>query len=296
MANGLMTSSISENMRGAVLMALCMAAFAVNDASMKLAAEHLSLFQAVFIRAIFTTVLLGLLAYYKKAIVFHIPRVDRKPLVLRLIGEIGAALFFLNALFNMPLANATAILQALPLAVTLAGALFLREAVGWRRYLAIGIGFIGMLIIVRPGSDGFNEFSLSAVVAVFFVVLRDLTTRKLSQATPSLFVAFLTSVAILIFGAIGSMVTEWKPVSLEGSSLIAAASVFIIFGYLFSIMAMRVGDVSFSSPFRYTVLIWAIILGFVVFGDIPDGWTLFGSLIIVVTGIYTFYRERRLAR
>lgn len=291
-----MTSSISENMRGAVLMALCMAAFAVNDASMKLAAEHLSLFQAVFIRAIFTTVLLGLLAYYKKAIVFHIPRVDRKPLVLRLIGEIGAALFFLNALFNMPLANATAILQALPLAVTLAGALFLREAVGWRRYLAIGIGFIGMLIIVRPGSDGFNEFSLSAVVAVFFVVLRDLTTRKLSQATPSLFVAFLTSVAILIFGAIGSMVTEWKPVSLEGSSLIAAASVFIIFGYLFSIMAMRVGDVSFSSPFRYTVLIWAIILGFVVFGDIPDGWTLFGSLIIVVTGIYTFYRERRLAR
>lgn len=291
-----MTSTFSENMRGGAFMAISMAAFAINDANMKLAAEHLTLFQAIFLRGIFTTLLLAGLAYYKKDLIFHLPKGDRKTLALRLVGEIGGTLCFLNALFHMPLANATAILQALPLAVTLAGALFLKEVVGWRRYLAIGIGFAGMLIIVRPGSDGFNEYSLWAIAAVFFIVVRDLFTRRLSPAIPSLMVALLTSIAIMTVGGIFSTVTEWKPVSVEGIALLAAASVFIIFGYLFSVMTMRVGDISFSSPFRYTVLLWAIILGYFVFGDVPDQWTLLGSAIIVVTGIYTFYRERAVSR
>ncbi|PHQ72117.1 MAG: EamA family transporter [Sneathiella sp.] len=291
-----MDTSFSENMRGAAFMAISMAAFVINDTNMKLAAEHLSLFQALFLRGIFTTILLVSLALYKKAIIFHIPKGDRKILVLRLIGELGGTLFFLNALFNMPLANATAIVQALPLAVTLAGALFLREAVGWRRYLAIGFGFIGVLIIVRPGSEGFNEFSLSAVASIFCIVLRDLSTRRLSPAIPSLFVALLTSVAIMLVGGIFSTVTDWKPVTTEGLTLLATASVFVIIAYLCSIKTMRVGDISFSSPFRYTLLIWAILLGFFVFGDIPDSWTIVGSLIIVGTGVYTFYREQAVAR
>jgi drug/metabolite transporter (DMT)-like permease len=216
--------------------------------------------------------------------------------MIRLVGEIGGTLCYLNALFHMPLANATAILQALPLAVTLAGAIFMREAVGWRRYLAIAIGFAGVLIIVRPGSDGFNEFSIWAIAAVFFIVLRDLSTRRLSPAVPSLFVALLTSVAVMTVGGIFSTVTEWKPVSMEGISLLASASVFIIFGYLFSVMTMRVGDISFSSPFRYTILIWAMLLGYFIFGNVPDTWTIVGALIIVVTGIYTFYRERAAGR
>ena len=98
----------------------------------------------------------------------------------------------------------------------------------------------------------------------------------------------------MVVGAILSMTMEWRPVTVEAGGLLAMASVFVIFGYLFSIMAMRVGDISFTSPFRYTILIWAILLGFFVFGDIPDQWTILGSIIIVGSGVYTFYRERNM--
>lgn len=287
-----MAIQISDNMRGAAFMSISMAAFVFNDTTMKLVSEHLNMFQAIFLRGVFTTCLLLAVVIYKKAIVYNIPKTDRWTLGCRLIGEVGGTVCYLTALFHMPIANATAILQALPLAVTLAGAIFLREAVGWRRYLAISVGFAGVLMIVRPGSDGFNEFSVWAIIAVAFVVLRDLSTRRLSYAIPSLFVALLTSIAITIVGGILSFTTDWKPVSNDAFLLLCIAAGFVIFGYLFSVMAMRVGEISFSSPFRYTILIWAIILGIVVFGDIPDHWTILGSFIIVISGVYTFYRER----
>jgi drug/metabolite transporter (DMT)-like permease len=196
----------------------------------------------------------------------------------------------------MQLANATAILQALPLAVTLAAAIFLREAVGWRRYLAIMVGFAGVMIIVRPGSEGFNAYSLWALGAVVFIVLRDLATRRLSVHVPSIFVAFLASVAVTITGAVLSPILAWKAVGVGDIQLLGGAALFLVIAYLFGIMTMRVGDISFVSPFRYTSLIWAIILGFAVFGDIPDSWTLLGSAIVVLMGIYTFYRERKMQR
>ncbi|MFC4271126.1 EamA family transporter [Sneathiella chungangensis] len=291
-----MSVQISDNMRGAAFMSISMAAFVINDTTMKLVAEHLSIFQAMFLRGVFTSILLAGFCLLKGVLTLRIPKGDRLAVSLRLVGEVGGAVFYLTALFHMPIANATAILQALPLAVTLAGAIFLSEAVGWRRYLAISAGFIGVIMVVRPGSDGFNEFSVYAIIAVLFIVLRDLSTRRLSAAVPSLFVSLLTSISVMVVGAILSFTTEWRPVTAEGISLLALASLFVIFGYQFSIMAMRVGDISFSSPFRYTILIWAIILGFVVFGDIPDSWTILGSLIIVGSGVYTFYRERYVIR
>ena len=288
-----MTIPISDNMRGAAFMSITMAAYVANDTVMKLLSEYLNLYQAMFLRGIFTSLMIAGLCLFKGVLIYRVPKRDRLTISLRLIGEIGGTVFYLTALFNMPIANATAILQSLPLAVTLAGAIFLSESVGWRRYLAIFAGFIGVLMVVRPGSDGFNEFSISAVIAVLFIVLRDLSTRRLSVAVPSLFVSLLTSISVMVMGAILSFTEEWEPVSAGEVGLLALAALFIIFGYLFSVMAMRIGDISFSSPFRYTILIWAIILGFVVFGDIPDSWTIFGSLIIVGSGVYTFYRERR---
>lgn len=288
-----MTILVSDNMRGAAFMSITMAGYVANDTVMKLLSEHLNLFQAMFLRGIFTSLLIAGFCLFKGVLIYRIPKGDRLTVILRLVGEIGGTVFYLMALFNMPIANATAILQALPLAVTLAGAIFMSEAVGWRRYLAIFAGFIGVLMVVRPGSDGFNEFSTFAIIAVVFIVIRDLSTRRLSTAVPSLFVSLLTSISVMSVGAILSLTEEWRPVSTSEIGLLILASLFIIFGYLFSIMAMRVGDISFSSPFRYTILIWAILLGFVVFGDIPDGWTIFGSLIIVGSGVYTFYRERR---
>jgi len=289
-------ANVSDNFRGAALMSASMAGFVLNDTMVKLVSDNLSIFQVMFIRGLFATFLIGLIAWHRRSLFPVIKKADWRLLTYRFAGEVGATLCFLTALFNMPLANATAILQSLPLAVTLGAALFLGNTVGWRRYLAILVGFCGVLIIVRPGSEGFNGYSMGALAAVVFIVLRDLATRQLSVRVPSIFVAFLASAGITIAGLILSPIVDWKPVGARELQFLGVASLFLIFGYLFGVMAMRVGEISFISPFRYTVLIWAIILGAIVFGDIPDGWTLLGSAVVVVMGIYTFYRERKIQR
>jgi len=286
----------SNNVRGAAFMAICMALYILNDTFMKLASSHFSLFQALCLRGIFATTMIAMIAWYQKAFLYRLSNKDRRFLTFRIFGDVAATLTYLNALYNMPLANATAILQSLPLVITLAAALFLGEVVGWRRYLAIIIGFLGILFIVRPGSEGFNIYSISAVAAVLFITIRDLATRRLSPEVPSILVSFWTSFFIMLTGAVLSPAMEWKAIDGNGLALLFAAAALMVFAYLFSVMTMRVGDISFVSPFRYTILIWAIILGYVIFGDVPDGWTLLGTIIIVAMGIYTFYRERQLLK
>ncbi len=286
----------SDNIRGAVFMATSMALYVLNDTFMKLASDDFSLFQALCLRGIAATAMIGAIAWYQRSFFYRFSREDRRILAIRIFGDVGATLTFLTALFNMPLANATAILQSLPLVITLAAALFLGEAVGWRRYLAIIIGFIGVLIIIRPGSEGFNIYSFSAIAAVLFITLRDLATRRLSGGVPSILVSFWTSLMVMLTGAVLSPVMAWKPVEPNGLLLLFTAAIFVVFAYLFSVMTMRVGEIAFISPFRYTVLIWAIILGYMVFGDIPDTWTVLGTAIIVATGIFTFHRERQMAK
>jgi drug/metabolite transporter (DMT)-like permease len=283
---------LSDNVKGAVLMAVSMAAFVTNDTLIKLASADVALFQAMFLRGLVATALILAIALWRRELFVPLARRDRPILILRLVGEVGATTCFLTALFNMPIANVTAILQALPLAVTLGAAVFLREPVGWRRWLAIAVGFVGVLIIVRPGSDGFNEFSLLALAAVGFVVLRDLTTRRLSTGTPSILVALFTAVGITIVGGALAPFTEWRPVTDDAMVLLAAAACFLVFGYLFSVMVMRVGEIAFVAPFRYSVLLFAIVFGILVFDEFPDEWTLLGSAILVVMGLYTFHRER----
>jgi len=277
-------------------MAICMAGFVLNDAMVKLVTQEISLFQAIFLRGTLASLLIGALAWWRRQLFYRVSRGDAKMLALRIFGEMGGTVCYLTALMHIPIANATAILQALPLAVTLGAAVFLKEPVGWKRYTAIAVGFAGVLIIVRPGAEGFDAFALLAVVAVGFVTLRDLATRRLSAPVPSLFVAFGTAVAIMLFGAVMLPFTEWKPVGSSDLLHLAVAAGSLFFGYVFSVSSVRVGEVAFVAPFRYTILIWAILLGVVIFGDIPDAWTLLGASVIVATGVFTFYRERRLSR
>jgi drug/metabolite transporter (DMT)-like permease len=182
----------------------------------------------------------------------------------------------------------------MPLAVTLGAALFLREPVGWRRYLAIAIGFGGVLVIVQPGAEGFTTYALWAVAAVGFMVLRDLSTRRLSRGVPSLFVAFTTAAGITVTGGAVSAFQPWADVPVQTLGTLLVAAVFLFVGYLFNVMTMRSGEIGFVAPFRYTILIWAILLGILVFDEYPDAGMLTGSAIVVGTGAYAFYRERRL--
>ncbi|MBH68441.1 MAG: EamA family transporter, partial [Rhodospirillaceae bacterium] len=203
-----------------------------------------------------------------------------------------AAIFFLSALAQIPLANVTAILQAVPLTVTMAAALFMREPVGWRRWLAIVVGFLGVIVIVSPGVEGFSVYSIYAVAAVLCVTLRDIATRKLSNDVPTSLVALITGVAITLYGAIMLPTVSW--ISLSGTHwlLVSLAAVAIVFGYVFSVLAMRTGETSFIAPFRYTAMLWAIGLGILLFDDWPDFLTLIGTATVVATGIYSFHREK----
>ncbi|MBR9652213.1 DMT family transporter [Thalassovita aquimarina] len=287
---------LSDNMRGALLMMASMAAFTVNDTFMKALAGAVPLFQLLFVRGVLTSVLTGVWAYRSRALHLRMPRRDKGLIVLRAIAEIGAAYFFLTALFHMPIANVTAILQSLPLTVSLCAALFFGEALGWRRLSAILIGLAGVMLIVRPGAEDFNFYSIYGLIAVAFVTLRDLVTRKLSDQTHSIFVSWTTSVSVMVVFGLASLGQDWVPMGPRAWGFMVAASVSIIGGYLFSVQVMRVGEISFIAPFRYTGLIWALVLGWFVFDDWPAPLTLLGAAIVVGSGIFMLYREGQIAR
>lgn len=288
--------NFTDNQRGAALMVGSMASFTVNDAFMKSLSDALPLFQALAIRGAGTTMALFVLAAAFGQLTLQMPRRDWGLMALRTLMEMGAAFFFISSLFNMPIANVTAIIQALPLTVTLAGALFLGEAVGWRRMLAILIGFAGILLILRPGSEGFTIFSVYALAAVICVTVRDLAARRMSRATPSVFAAFVAACGVTIFAAIGATFVEWQPVGAKEAMQLGGAMFFIIGGYVFSVAAMRSGDIGFVAPFRYTSLVVALLLGLVFFQEWPDVLTQIGAFIVVATGLFTLLRERHVAR
>jgi drug/metabolite transporter (DMT)-like permease len=286
----------SDNARGALFMTAGMAAFVLNDALMKLVSAELPLFQAILLRGILTTLTFAVIAWKLGALRMPELNGDRGLIAVRVLAECGATFFFLTALFNMPLATLTAILQAAPLTITLAAALFLREPVGWRRLLAIVVGFVGVLLIVRPGPEGIDLYAVYALVAVAFVTVRDLVTRRMPHTVPSMLVALATAGGVTVFAALGALTEEW--VHPAGSSwlFLSFAVVFVLAGYLLSIVAMRVGELSVVSSFRYTGLVWALVLGLLVFGDWPDGPTMLGAALIVGSGLFTLYREHRLQR
>ena len=286
----------SENLRGALFMMLSMAGFACNDAIMKYAFETMPLAQSVFLRGLFATALVALLAWRSGAIAFTPVRGERLALVLRTVGEVGATASFMIALANMPIAAATAVLQASPLGVTLAAALFLAEPVGWRRWSAIAVGFAGVLLMIRPGTGDFNLFALVAVITVGFIVLRDLATRGMGHRVPTLYASTLTAASVTLVAGLLVPVEGWRPVGGSTVGLYAMAAGFIIVGYVFITVAMRCGEISAVSPFRYAILVWALVLGFVVFGEMPQRLTLAGAAIVVAAGLYTLWREQVVAR
>lgn len=287
---------MSPNIRGAGLMICAMAAFTFNDACMKSLSGQIPLLQAIFLRGIITTVFIGLFAIVTGAYKVKLSRQDVGLISLRTLAEAAGTFLFLTALFRMPFANLSAILQVLPLTVTLASALVFKEAIGWRRLIAILVGFFGVLLIVKPGAADFSIYSIYALIAVLAVTVRDLASRRLSSNVPSLSVALAAAIGITVLSGVASMGAQWAPVTFSSALKLLGASVFIFGGYLFSVMTMRVGEIGFIAPFRYTGLIVALVLGFVIFDEWPDMLTLLGSAIVVATGVFTLYRERRFDR
>ena len=273
-----------------------MAGFTVNDVIAKHVSESMNMGQVMLIRGLFATLFVSLLAWHQGAL--RSPRFALQPLVaLRVLSEAGATITFLIALSKLPIANVSAVLQALPLAVTMGAALVYDERVGWRRWLAIGAGFAGVTVIVRPGFEGFNAYAVLVLVCVGFCAVRDLATKRIPSEIPSLFISTMTASAVTTCGVVlVQPMGGWTPPAAADVSLLACGAVLLLVGYQFIIMAMRAGEISFVAPFRYTALLWAILLGFLVFGDVPDLPMIAGATIIVGSGLYTLYRERVVGR
>jgi len=288
--------NFSPNILASLYMMLSMLGFVVNDLLIKTLDSNLPVSQIIWIRGCFLSVLI-LMLVWQQGLLSRWRSIFTVKMWARGACEGGATLCFLAALFQLPFANLAAILQALPLAVTVGAVLFLKEPIGWRRWLAILIGLVGVLIIIRPGMGGFQFASVLVLFSVVFAAARDLITRRLPQDLPSLLVSGFSAVFIALLGMlITGFNRSWVSMSWEQSGTLAAASFFLFFGYQFIILSMRTGEIAYVVPYRYTALLWAILFGYLVFDEVPDFYTLLGSTIVVSMGLYTMYRELKVSR
>lgn len=288
-------TSFQGTLRGILAMVVAQLAFLLNDTLNKLASEALPMGEIIFVRGLCATLLVGVVVV---ALGLHrqLALLRHRLVALRVIGELGGTFFFLIALFHMPIGNVMIIFQAVPIVVTAGAALFFRETVGWRRWTAVAVGFVGVIIVVRPGVGGFDVFGILVLISVLFVAFRDLATRAMPAALPTLCLTLATAAAVTVMGGLMGFTEEWVLPESHHLAEVGTASILLTIGYVASIMAMRNGDMSVTASFRYVGVVFAIAAGFLVWGDVPDWPTIAGSLVIIGAGLYTLYRERKLAR
>lgn len=295
------------NLRGIIAMLVSMAAFTANDVCVKLASSTMPLGEIIALRGGFATlfIILGLVV---AAGGFAAARRNlglgalwagphRRLLGWRMAGEVAATLVFLAALIRMRIADVTAIMQFTPLAVTAGAALVLQEPVGWRRWLAAGVGLGGVLLIVRPGSTAFTPAALLALAAIGFVVVRDLATRQIpAAAVPTATLTLMSAGSVMASGFLLAPIEAWHWPDVYTSALLAMAGLALVAAYAFIVIGMRAGEVAVVGPFRYSVIVWALLAGALVWGEWPDETALLGIGIVTAAGVYTFQRERAVNR
>lgn len=283
---------LSANAKGAFMMSIARVAFVTNDALMKILFADMEVFQAMFLRGSIAVPIIAFLAWYRKCLLVRFTIIDFVLLCVRAAAQIGMATCFLTALSHMPIANVSAIMQAVPLSLIVVAALFLGESVGWRRWSAVVIGFCGVLLIIRPGTDSFDIHTTLAVGAVAFATINDLVTRYLPNRVPALLAALFSATAVSMFSGAMIMGLPWQAVTPFNWLILSFCGLTVAAGYFFQVMTMRYGDLSFVAPYRYVGMVWAIILGLLIFGEWPDAFTAIGTLIVVLTGLYAVYREQ----
>lgn len=285
--------SMSPNMRGILLMIASMVLFAVEDTFIKLAAGHMPVGQVVLILGVAGLVFFGLAAARAGESIFQ-ARAFALPVVLRSLFELIGSLGIVMSLALIPLSTMSAILQAAPILMTAGAAVFLGETVGWRRWMAVLVGFVGVLLIVQPADSGFDINVLWAVLGVSGLAGRDLAARRMDPGVPTAVVACWGYIAVIVMG-IGLFWQQgggtWPP-SAHGAGFVAGAIVVGLVAYWALIEATRAGDVVAIVPFRYCRLLFALILGALIFGERPTTVMLLGAALVVASGLYTLYRER----
>lgn len=286
---------MTSNMRGILAILASSTGFVINDALVKLATEELPTGEIIVLRGAMATIILAIATTMSGA--WRPPAVLLQPaMAIRLVTSAFATLFIVMALRYLPLPTTAAILQVTPLVVTAGAALLLREPVGWRRWMASIAGFLGVLLIIRPGSASFVPEVWVAITALVFTATRDLTTRFIDHSVPSVLVAAASSAVISLAGLGWLPFETWVVPSGRALALLGGAAASLYFAYTFGIVGMRTGEIAVVAPFRYALILLALVLGYTIWGHIPDSLSFVGIAIVCAAGLFLLYLERRATR
>lgn len=264
--------------------------FVTSDSVIKLAGEMMPATQIMAVRGLVAVAIMS--TFVASTIDMARWRLLFRPLVIaRATLEALLAFLFVLALPHMALADITVIQQITPIVLTVLSAVVLSEAVGWRRWLAVLIGFVGVALVIQPTGEGVNIYAISALLCAIFVAFRDLITRRLHDSIPTSVVTFGSTISVCLAGFAGAPLQEWQPLSPYGFGLLTASAVLVSAANMFVVRAFRGVDVSVVSPFRYAAVLWATVLGFAIWGHVPNSLAIAGTIVIVATGLYTMHRE-----
>lgn len=282
---------MSDNFRGILAILFSAAGFITNDAIVKLITAELPNGQIIFLRGLLATSIMGLITSILGG--WRSPRVLLRPaMAIRLVAAAFSTLFVVASLRHLPLATINAILQVSPLVVTAGAAVLLGAHVGWRRWLASFVGFVGVLLIIKPGSAGFVPEIWLALACLAASSTRDLTTRFIDHSVPSILVTFAASAMVTLAGLALLPFETWVQPSARALILISIAAGCLFVAYHFGVVAMRTGEIPVVAPFRYATILGALVLGYAFWGHIPDAISMAGIVLIVLAGLYLLYRER----
>ena len=285
----------AANLKGIVAMSAAMASFACGDTLMKIVSAALPTSELLFIRGLCVTTA-SIAAALAMGAFTELRAAMSGAMALRAGGDVAGGWLFQSGLARMAYPDLMAITQLNPLTITAASALFLGEKVGWRRWSATLVGLVGVLVIIRPGSSAFNWWALAGVASVLAATVRDLATRRVDRRVPPILIMTLSAGAVTVASLSVAPFVVWSWPAWSTLAMLVGAAIFSLIGQLCVIMAMRTGEVSAVAPFRYTIIVFAILSGILVFDHVPDGPTLIGIVIVAAAGLYTFFREQKLRR
>jgi len=281
-------SPIAANRRGILALVGCMAAYAVSDVATKLAAQTHPLGEVLAARGLFTIALVGL-ALATLGHARHWRAALSAPVMLRSLFDALSSALYVAALIHMPIANAASLVMLAPLLLVALSVAFYAERIGWRRWSAVVVGFVGVLCIVKPTPAGFNAWAVAGLGAALLGALRELMTRRLDPTTPSMLVVFTSVVALTLVGYGIGFGEQWQAMTMRGIAALAVAACFFSLAVYLGVLAFREVEISVVAPFRYTFLLWAGIAGYAFFGELPDFWSVAGAGLIVASGLYTLH-------
>ncbi len=284
--------SAAANRRGIVCMVAAMGCFVTNDALVKFASQSMPSAQLIFIRGLMS-VLLVLAVAHALGASSRMREATRGWVAGRALVDAIATMLYLGSLFHLPIGNATAINLAAPLFMTLFVALFMAERVRGARWLAVGAGFLGVLLVIQPRAEGFNAWALVCLLGTLFHAARDLMTRRIHAGVPSILITLATAVAVTVVSGLGSLMQGWKPFGLFEFGLLSLASVFLTGGYYFIINSMRHGEMTLVAPFRYSGLLVALVVGYLVWGEMPNALAWGGIALLIASGLFVLRSEKR---